>query len=338
MKILVTGGMGFIGSHTIVDLLNKGFEVISIDNMSRAWEGIELGIEKITGKQVTNYRIDVCDYEQLESVFEKNEDIMGIIHFAAYKDVSESVKYPLIYYHNNILSTINILKCVEKFGVKHFIFSSSCTVYGNNVDLPVTEDSSWGEPACPYGYTKQIGENLIRDFAVNSSASFIILRYFNPAGAHISTHIGEFLHSQGNHLVPIITQVAAGIRKELVIHGNDYPTRDGTGLRDFIHVMDLAEAHTLALNYAIRGENDENIEVFNLGTGTGITVLEAIEAFESVNEMKLSYRFGPRRKGDIAAIYASNKKAIEKLGWSPKYNVKDIMKTAWMWQQRVGKL
>lgn len=336
MKILVTGGMGFIGSHTVVDLLQNGFEVIAVDNMSRAWSGMMSGIKKITGKEVNLFETDLCNYAELKNIFLQNE-ITAVIHFAAYKDVSESVNMPLLYYHNNLVSTLNILKCVQEFSVKHFIFSSSCTVYGNPNDIPVTEDSPMGEALCPYAYTKQAGEIIIKDFAKVCPSQFILLRYFNPAGAHPSSYIGEFLHNKGNHLVPVITQVAAGLRNELVIHGNDYPTRDGTGLRDFIHVMDIAHAHTLAVKYSLT-KISSGVDVFNLGTGNGITVLEAIKAFEQVNHIKLNYKFGPRRPGDIAAIYANNDKAIKQLGWKPQYTVEDIMKTAWLWQNTILKL
>lgn len=338
MKILITGGMGFIGSHTIVNLLEQGFDVISVDNMSRAWSGMNEGIYKITKVNVQNYNIDLCDFNNLCRIFSEHKDIEGIIHFAAYKDVLESVNNPLLYYYNNIVSTINILNCVEKFLIKNFIYSSSCTVYGNSVVSPVSEDSAFGEPACPYAYTKQIGEKLIHDFALVNKTNFILLRYFNPSGAHTSNHIGEFLHNQGNHLVPVITQVASGIRKELIIHGNDYPTKDGTGLRDFIHVMDIAEAHILALKYLLHKKNIANVEIFNLGTGSGITVLEAIKTFEKVTGIALNYKIGPRRAGDIAAIYASNDKAKKVLKWYPKYNIEDIMSTAWLWQKKLNEL
>jgi UDP-glucose 4-epimerase len=335
-KVIVTGGLGYIGSHTVVDLIQKGFEVVSIDNLSRANRFSIEGIRKITGVTVKNYNVDVCDLEGLRAVFRENKEASGIIHFAAYKDVLESVNEPLVYYHNNVASTVNILKCAIEFQIKHFIFSSSCTVYGNIDTLPVTEETPFGKPACPYAHTKQLGEYMIRDMAKCSDIKFVLLRYFNPAGAHISGHIGEFLHSKGNHLVPVITQVAAGIRKELTINGTDYPTRDGTGLRDFIHVMDIANAHSLALKKSLNNEFPEQVEVFNLGTGQGITVMEAVKCFEKANDLKLNYSIGPRREGDIVAIYASNEKATTELNWEPQYGLEDIMRTAWNWQKRMA--
>jgi UDP-glucose 4-epimerase len=335
-KVVVTGGLGYIGSHTLVDLIEKGFEVISIDDLSRANRFSIEGIKKITGITVKNYNVDVCDLESTRNVFKENPDVAGIIHFAAYKDVLESVNEPLVYYHNNVASTVNILKCALEFKVKHFIFSSSCTVYGNIETLPVTEETPFGKPACPYAHTKQMGEEMIQDVAKGTDTKFVLLRYFNPAGAHVSGNIGEFLHSKGNHLVPVITQVAAGVRKQLTINGTDYPTRDGTGLRDFIHVMDIADAHSLALKKSLNNEFPGQIEIFNLGTGQGITVMEAVKCFEEVNGLKLNYTIGPRREGDIVAIYASNQKAREELKWEPKYDLKDIMRTAWSWQKQLS--
>jgi len=337
-KVIVTGGMGYIGSHTIVDLLEKGFDVVSIDNLSRANQFSIEGIKKITGVTVKNYTIDLCDLDALREAVKSNSDAIGIIHFGAYKDVLESVNEPLVYYHNNIASSVNILKCAQEFQIKHFIFSSSCTVYGNIETLPVTEETPFGKPACPYALTKQLGERMINDMSANSDIHFVLLRYFNPAGAHVSGEIGEFLHAKGNHLVPVITQVAAGIRPQLTINGTDYPTRDGTGLRDFIHVMDIADAHTLALNSSLEGKFNNKIEIFNLGTGQGITVMEAVKCFEETNQLKLDYKTGPRREGDIVAIYASNERAKNVLGWTPKKNLSDIMRTAWNWQQKMKSL
>jgi UDP-glucose 4-epimerase len=335
-KVIVTGGMGYIGSHTLVDLIQKGFEVISIDNLERANPYCIDGIERITGVTVKNYAVDLCDYGKTKEVFEAHKDAVGVIHFGAYKDISESVNEPLVYFHNNIASTVNVLKCLNEFSIKHFIFSSSCTVYGNIETLPVNEDTPFGKPACPYALTKQVGEKMISDIVGQSATNFVLLRYFNPAGAHTSAELGEFLHNKGNHLVPILNQVATGIRKELVINGNDYPTRDGTGLRDFIHVMDIADAHSIALKKSIAKEFSNKMEVFNLGTGNGITVLEAIKCFEETNNIKLNYKIGARREGDIVAIYSSNEKAKTQLNWQPKHTLADIMKTAWAWQQKLA--
>jgi UDP-glucose 4-epimerase len=335
-KVIVTGGLGYIGSHTVVDLLEKGFEVISIDDLSRANSFSSEGIKKITGIEVKNYNVNVCDLNATRAVFKEHRDASGVIHFAAYKDVLESMNEPLVYYHNNVASTVNVLKCTLEFNIEHFIFSSSCTVYGNIKTLPVSEDTPFGDPACPYAHTKQMGEQMVKDAAKGCKTRFVLLRYFNPAGAHTSGYIGEFLHNKGHHLVPVIAQVAAGIREKLTVNGNDYPTRDGTGLRDFIHVMDIADAHSLALKKSLDHDFKEQIEVFNLGTGEGITVLEAIKCFEKVNGIRLNYSLGPRREGDIAAIYATNKKAITELKWQPKYSLDDIMRTAWNWQKRVS--
>jgi UDP-glucose 4-epimerase len=334
-KVIVTGGMGYIGSHTIVDLIEKGYEVVSIDDLSRANPKCIEGIKQITGITVKNYPVDLCDLEKTRSVLTEHKDAVGIIHFAAYKDILESVNDPNLYYHNNVSSTVNILKCVKEFNIKHFIFSSSCTVYGNIETSPVNEETPWGKPACPYALTKQMGEKMISEIATLLETRFVLLRYFNPAGAHTSGNIGEFLFSKGNNLVPVIAEVASGIRKELVINGIDYPTRDGTALRDFIHVMDVANAHSLALKRSIDKEFKNKVEIFNLGTGQGITVMEAIQSFEQTNGIKLNYKTGPRRTGDIEAIYSSNQKAKTQLGWEPKYALSDIMKTAWNWQQRI---
>lgn len=334
-KVIVTGGMGYIGSHTIVDLVQKGFEVISIDDLSRANPSCIDGIRKITGVTIKNYDIDLCDLNRTRDVVKEHANAVGIIHFGAYKDILESVNEPLAYYHNNISSTVNILKCAEEFEIKHFIFSSSCTVYGNITALPVYENTPFGEPACPYALTKQICEKMIQDISPKSKSRFVLLRYFNPAGAHTSGEIGELLHSKGNHLVPVITNVAAGFRKELIINGTDYPTRDGTAVRDFVHVMDIAEAHSLALKQSMDEKFSEKIEIFNLGTGEGITVMEAIKCFENVNDLKLNYRTGPRREGDIVSIYSSNEKAKKELNWQPKHGLSDIMQTAWKWQQQL---
>ncbi len=329
-KVLVTGGCGYIGSHTIVDLINNGFEVISVDSLLNSDESPLTGIETITGKQVQNYVIDLCDLEKTETIFRDHPDIEGIIHFAALKAVGESVEKPLWYFRNNLNSLLNVLDCAVRYNVPHFIFSSSCSVYGNAKDLPVTEETTWQPAESPYARTKQMGENIIRDFSVaNSSLNTVLLRYFNPAGAHPSNEIGESPINPALNLVPVITETAVGKRQQMTVFGNDYDTRDGSCVRDYIHVMDLANAHTKALQFLLEQRNHQQVELFNLGIGSGVTVLEAIKAFEKISGIPLNYQIGPRRAGDVIAIYANKEKAVEKLGWNPQYGIEDIMRTAW---------
>ena len=280
MKIAVTGGCGYIGSHTLVDLIENGFEVISIDNNSRSTEQILTGVEQITGIKVRNYAVDMCNLDALRAVFEKNPDVAGVIHFAAYKWVGESVEEPLLYYRNNLDSLLNLLSCINDYGIRYHVFSSSCSVYGNPIELPVTENTPLSVAESPYAMTKQVGERIITDFAKTGTHQHILLRYFNPVGAHPSAHIGEIQPIPQN-LVPYITQTAAGLRPQLRVFGNTYDTRDGTCLRDYIHVSDIAHAHTLALQYLVdKAANTSNCEIFNLGLGEGATVLEVITAFE----------------------------------------------------------
>lgn len=333
-KILVTGGCGYIGAHTIVDLIENGYDVISVDNLSRATTQLLAGIADITGVQVKNYAIDLCIAKDIATLFAQHPDISGIIHFAAYKSVPESVAQPLSYYHNNLASLINLLQMVQQYEVPYFVFSSSCSVYGNTEQLPVTEDTPLPRAESPYGNTKQIGEEIIRDFShTHSGSRHALLRYFNPVGAHPTALIGEIQPIPQN-LVPYITQTAIGKRPQLTVFGNDYDTRDGTCLRDYIHVCDIAHAHTLALRYLAQSTADNRCEVFNLGSGTGNTVLEAIAAFERVAQMPLPYVIGARREGDAAAVYADNQKARALLGWQPRYDLDDMMRTAWIWEQR----
>lgn len=335
-KILVTGGCGYIGSHTIVDLVESGFDIVSVDNNSRSSSQLLEGVEKITGKKIKNYKVDLCDFNDTNAVFEENRDIVGVIHFAAYKAVGESVEKPLMYFENNLVSLINLLKCVELFKVPYFVFSSSCTVYGNPDTIPVTEQTSPKPAESPYGYTKQMGEQIIGEFAKSSKVQCVLLRYFNPAGAHPSTLIGEMPIDKPQNLVPVITQSAIGKLPGITVFGDQYPTRDGSCLRDFIHVSDLAHAHTLAIEYLLAGKANSRTEVFNLGTGSGITVLEAISAFEKATGVKLDYKIGPNRPGDVVAIYANNDKAKNELGWQPQFDLADIMKTAWAWEQKLN--
>ena len=335
-KILVTGGCGYIGSHTIVDLIQHGFHVISVDNNSRSAQTVLEGVEKITGKSVKNYRVDLCNFDDTHAIFAENPDISGVIHFAAYKAVGESVQQPLSYSNNNLSSLLNLLRCVEEYQTPYFVFSSSCTVYGNPDKIPVTEETPEKPAESPYGATKQMGERIIRDFAAISPASqFVLLRYFNPAGAHPSNLIGEYSIGRPQNLTPVITQTAIGKIPQMQVFGNDYPTRDGSCLRDFIHICDLAHAHTLALLRLIEGRSDNRCDVYNLGTGDGITVLEAIAAFERVSGRKLSYVIGPRRPGDVIAIYANRDKAERELNWKPAFGLDDIMRTAWQWEQKL---
>ena len=331
-KVLVTGGCGYIGSHTIVDLINHGFEVVSVDSNIRSSTRLLEGVEKITGKKVRNYKVDLCNLEDTHAVFHENRDIVGVIHFAALKSVGESVNDPLYYFQNNLTSLVNVLKCIKEFNVPNFVFSSSCSVYGNTDALPVVEETPLGEAQSPYARTKQMGEQIIEDYSRVNNTQSILLRYFNPVGAHPSALIGELPLGKPDNLVPAITQVAIGKLPKLTVFGTNYPTRDGSCIRDYIHVMDIANAHTKALQYLLEKRNTENCEVLNLGTGNGVTVMEAIRAFEKVSGLKLNYELGEARPGDVIAIYANNTKAREKLGWVPESGIDDMMKTAWQWE------
>ena len=334
-KILVTGGCGYIGSHTLVDLIENGYDVICVDNNSRSSATVLEGVQKITGKAVKNYKVDLCNFDDTFAIFQENEDIAGIIHFAAYKAVGESVEKPLMYFENNLYSLINLLKCVQEFNTPWFVFSSSCTVYGEPDEKMVTEETPLQPAASPYGYTKQMGEQILGEFQKASNTKVILLRYFNPVGAHPSTIIGELPIGKPQNLVPAITQTAIGKLPKMIVFGDDYPTRDGSCVRDFIHVCDIAHAHTLAIKYLQEGRNSSGCEVFNLGTGNGVTVLEAIKAFEKVSGVKLNYEIGPRRPGDIIAIYANNDKAKTRLHWNPQYSLDDMMSTAWKWELKL---
>jgi UDP-glucose 4-epimerase len=335
-KILVTGGCGYIGSHTIVDLVKNGFEVISVDNNSRSNPDILKGVEQITGTRIKNYNVDLCIFDDTHAIFEENNDITGIIHFAAYKAVGESVENPLLYFENNLTSLVNILKCVADFNIPHFVFSSSCTVYGNPDQIPVTELTPQKPAESPYGSTKQMGEAIVSQ-TMNSlkNQQAILLRYFNPVGAHSSGLIGEIPIGRPANLVPAITQTAIGKLPQMQVWGNDYDTRDGSCVRDYIHVSDIAHAHTLALNFLIKEKNESNCDVFNLGSGNGFTVLEVINTFEKVSGQKLNYIVGPRRTGDVIAIYANNEKAMSQLQWTPEIGLEEMMLTAWEWEKKL---
>lgn len=339
MKILITGGSGYIGSHTIIEILeNTNWEVIAVDNYSNSTEDTYERIEKITGKSIQYYNIDLKDKTATHKLFSEHNDIQGIIHFAAFKSVSESVANPLMYYDNNINSLLNILACQKEFEIPYLIFSSSCSVYGNINTLPVTEETPFNKTESPYAYTKQIGEQLVADFIkVNPTLKAISLRYFNPVGAHKSGLNGELPLSTPSNLVPYITQTAIGKLNQLTVFGNDYNTKDGTCVRDYIHVSDIASAHLLALQQLIKTPQFPSQSIINLGTGVGVTVLEAIEAFEKVTDKKLNYTIGKRRAGDVAAIYANNDKAKKLLDWKPAYNIEDMMRSAWKWELQLKK-
>jgi UDP-glucose 4-epimerase len=334
-KILVTGGCGYIGSHTIVDLIENGFDVISVDDYSRSTDYLVEGIQKITGKKIKNYHVDLKNFDDTLAVFQENDDIGGVIHFAAYKAVGESVAEPLMYYENNMFSLINLLKCVKEFKVPYFVFSSSCTVYGNPDEVPVTEKTPEKKAESPYGATKQMGERIVSDFAAESKTACILLRYFNPVGAHPSIQIGELPLGKPANLVPAITQTAIGKLPQMQVFGDDYPTRDGSCVRDYIHVSDIANAHTLSVQYLMDKKNASVCEVFNLGSGNGVTVLEAIKAFEKVTGVKLNYAMGPRRPGDVVSVYANNDHAVKTLGWKIRFSLDEMMETAWKWELKI---
>ena len=337
-KILVTGGCGYIGAHTLVDLIEHGYEVISVDNNSRSNPSILEGVEKITGKRVHNYCFDLCNLAATKEIFAEHPDLVGVIHFAAYKAVGESVEKPLMYFENNLVSLLNILNCCAEYKVINFVFSSSCTVYGNPELIPVTEQSPLKPAESPYGLTKQMSESIIQQSAQASQLRTTLLRYFNPVGAHPSNEIGEIPLGRPANLVPAITQTAIGKLPQMQVFGNDYPTRDGSCVRDYIHVSDIAHAHTLALDYLLAGKNPTRCEIFNLGSGNGYTVLEVIKTFEKVSGQTLNYTIADRRVGDVIAIYANLQKAKELLGWNPVYSLEDMMRTAWNWEQKLQQL
>ncbi|MES2544983.1 MAG: UDP-glucose 4-epimerase GalE [Bacteroidota bacterium] len=335
MKILVTGGLGFIGSHTVVELQNEGFEVVVIDNLSNSSEEVLKGIQAITNKIPVFENIDLRNKAAVHNFFKKHTDIFGVIHFAASKAVGESVSNPLLYYENNINALVYLLQELQQKTEAHFIFSSSCTVYGQAETMPITENSSIQPAISPYGNTKQIGEEIITDVAKVSNINAVLLRYFNPIGAHSSAKIGELPLGIPQNLVPFITQTAIGLRQELSVYGNDYPTADGTCIRDYIHVVDLAKAHVIALKRLLDKKNIEKVEVFNLGTGTGSSVLEVITAFEKVSNQKLPYKIVDRREGDVISAYANTDKANTILGWKAELSLEEALESAWKWEQKI---
>lgn len=336
-KILVTGGLGFIGSHVVVELQNEGFEVVIIDNLSNSSEEVLNGITSITGVKPLFEKFDLRDKVLVIDFFNRHRDVIGVIHFAASKAVGESVRRPLLYYENNLNSLIYILLELQKKVTSNFIFSSSCTVYGQTDSLPITESAPIKAAESPYGNTKQIGEEIIRDTCkVSENLRAIALRYFNPIGAHETAKIGELPIETPQNLVPFITQTGIGLRERLSVFGDDYPTVDGTCIRDYIHVVDLAKAHVAALKRLINRDNSGNYEVFNIGTGQGSSVLEVISAFEEVSGKKLNYKIVDRREGDVVAAYADTTKASNVLGWKAKLNLKDALASAWKWEQSLN--
>lgn len=336
MKILVTGGLGFIGSHTVVELQNEGFEVVIIDDLSNSSTDVLDGITAITGKKPHFEKLDLKVKQDVKNFFNKHSDVGGIIHFAASKAVGESVNKPLMYYENNINTLVYILQELGELKHQNFIFSSSCTVYGQADELPITENAPVKPAESPYGNTKQIGEEIIKDTCkVNTNLNSIALRYFNPIGAHPTAQIGELPIGVPQNLVPYITQTAIGMREQLSVFGGDYPTPDGTCIRDYIHVVDLAKAHVVALQRLLNNKNVSNYEVFNLGTGKGSSVLEAVQSFEKVSGEKLNYKIVGRREGDITAAYADTNKANDVLGWKTELSLDDAMDSAWKWEQKI---
>ena len=337
-KILVTGGTGYIGSHTVVELQNDGFEVVVVDNLSNSNIEVLSGIEKITGIRPAFENIDCTDYVNMDRMLEKHSGIEAIIHFAASKAVGESVQKPLLYYRNNVGSLLNLMQLMPIHNIHNIVFSSSCTVYGQPDVLPVTESAPIKPALSPYGNTKQICEEIIRDTAYSSSFyQATILRYFNPIGAHPSAEIGELPTGVPNNLVPFITQTAAGIRKQLQVFGNDYNTPDGTCIRDYINVVDLAKAHVIAVKRMLEHKSKYNIETFNLGTGRGLSVLELVNTFQKVNGVKVPYRIVDRREGDIEKVWADPAFANKELGWTAQETVEETLRTAWKWELRLAK-
>ncbi|MEM7548762.1 MAG: UDP-glucose 4-epimerase GalE [Bacteroidota bacterium] len=331
-KILVTGGLGYIGSHTVVELHNSGYEPVIIDNLYNASIGVLDSLEKICQKRFAFEKIEMCNAKELDEYISRNKDIKGVIHFAAILQVKESVDEPVKYYSNNLNSTLNLINSLKKYEIDNLVFSSSCTVYGNPDDLPVTEEAPSKPAESPYGNTKKICEDILKDSSRAYDMNIISLRYFNPVGAHPSGIIGEVQHGEPHHLIPYITETAIGKRGKLKVFGNDYNTRDGSCIRDYIHVMDLANAHVKALRWLSSQEKHQLFEIFNIGSGNGNSVLEIIEAFKEATGIAINYEIVPRRPGDVEAVYANTKKAESLLNWRQKYTLADAMRDAWLWQ------
>ena len=334
-KVLVTGGLGYIGSHTVVELQNAGFEVVIIDNLSNSSMEVLDGIIEITEKIPLFEKIDLRQKSEVIQFFEKHQDISGIIHFAASKAVGESVENPLLYYENNLTTLIYLLQACNNYTIENFIFSSSCTVYGEPDKLPINESAPIKKATSPYGNTKQISEEILNDSCKVSNLKAIALRYFNPIGAHDSSKIGELPLGIPQNLVPFITQTAAGLRDQLSVFGDDYPTKDGSCIRDYIHVVDLAKAHVVALERLLKNRNSNQFETFNIGTGKGSSVLEVVNAFEKITQQKLNYKIVDRRVGDVISVYADTKKANEVLGWKAENSMEDSLLSSWNWEKKV---
>jgi UDP-glucose 4-epimerase len=335
MKILVTGGAGYIGSHTIVELIKAGYDVVAIDNFDNSYPSVLVNLKKITGKDIAFAEVDIRDKAALKAFIKATPGIDAVIHFAANKAVGESVALPLKYYENNVGGTVNLLEAMQEFGIKEIVFSSSCTVYGEATP-PVDENAPIPMAQSPYGNTKQICEEILKDQCQATDLKVVALRYFNPVGAHESALIGELPIGVPNNLVPFITQTAIGKREVLTVFGDDYPTPDGTCIRDYIHVVDIAQAHVAAIDYLAQKKYTEAFSVFNLGTGQGNSVLEAIKAFEKVSGVKLNYKIGPRRAGDVVQVYASCEKAFSGLGWKTKLSLEECMSSSWKWEQALA--
>lgn len=335
-KILVTGGTGYIGSHTVIELINLGYEVLVIDNLSNSKAEVIDIIESITAVRPYFEKIEMCDKTALANFFSKHADIDAVIHFAGMLQVAESVENPLKYYHNNMFSTINLLECMVAYKIKNIVFSSSCTVYGNPTQLPVTETAPVQKAMSPYGNTKQMGEEVLENVSKANDINVITLRYFNPIGAHDSARIGEIQHGVPHHLIPYITETAVGKRKQLNVFGGDYHTHDGTCVRDYIHVVDLAKAHIAAISRLIDNKNEQKMEIYNIGTGLGYSVLDIIGAFEKATSLKINYQIVDRRPGDVEAVYADTSLAEQKLNWKASLGIEDMMRSAWNWEQALG--
>ena len=334
-RILVTGGTGYIGSHTVVELLAKGFEVVVADNLSNSRAEVLNSLQTISGKMIDFVTVDFCDNSAVTELF-RHKQIDAVIHFAAFKAVNESVEMPMKYYRNNLVSLMNLIDAALKYKVMNLVFSSSCSVYGEPDVLPVNENAELKRAESPYGYTKQICEQMLRDISKVSKLKTIALRYFNPVGAHESVMIGEFPINPPNNLVPVITQTAIGKRKEMLVYGTDYNTKDGSAIRDYIHVVDIAKAHVLAIERMVQNKSVQHFELFNLGTGTGFTVLEVITAFERVSKQKLNYKLSPRREGDVEKIYADTKLANEVLGWFAEKSLDEMLDSSWRWEKQLA--
>ncbi len=336
-KIIVTGGMGYIGSHVVVELIDNGIVPVIVDNLSNSEVSVLDGIKAITGIQPDFEQVELSDWDATNRFFEKHQDAIGVIHFAALKAVNESVNKPLLYYKNNIVGLINVMQCMEDYGINDLIFSSSCTVYGEPDILPVTEGTPVKPAASPYGNTKQMGEEILFDYTKNGDKPMqvISLRYFNPIGAHDSTQIGELPRGVPNNLMPFITQTAAGLREQLNVYGDDYTTKDGTAVRDYIHVVDLAKAHVVAMKRLMDSAQEKPYEVFNIGTGQGYSVMDVIKSFEKVSGKKLNHKIAPRRAGDVMEIFADTSKAKDVLGWQTELSLDEMTASAWNWEKKI---